>query len=101
NGINFADNYNFVPPLVADPSNANALYLGTTKVYQSADAANTWTPVSYDLVRGSNFDSLTALAVSSLNSSTNSSVVYAGANTGQVFIALTATLDGNATFVQA
>ncbi len=100
NGINFADNYNFVPPLAADPSNANALYLGTTKVYQSADAANTWTAVSYDLVNGSNFDSLTALAVSLANTSTNSSVIYAGANTGQVFVALTATLDGNATFVQ-
>jgi photosystem II stability/assembly factor-like uncharacterized protein len=100
NGINLADFFNFVPPLTADPFNANTLYVGTTKVYQSVDAANTWTPISYDLVSRSNFDSLTALAVSPTNSATNSSVVYAGADTGQVFIASTVTRNGNATFVQ-
>jgi hypothetical protein len=76
------------------------LYVGTTKVYQSVDAAITWTPISYDLVNGSNFDSLTALAVSPTNSTTNSSVVYAGADSGQVFIASTVTRNGNATFVR-
>jgi len=100
NGINPADFFNFVPPLTVDPFNANTLYVGTTKVYQSVDAANTWTPISYDLVNGSNFDSLTALAVSPTNSTTNSSVVYAGADSGQVFIASTVTRNGNATFVR-
>lgn len=85
NGINLADNANFVPPLVTDPGTANVVYTGTTKVYQSVNTGTTWTALSGDLVNGGspNFDSLIALAVAP----TNSAVVYAGANTGQVFVA--------------
>ena len=85
NGINPADNSNFVPPLVTDPSAANVVYTGTTKVYQSVNTGTTWTALSGDLVNGGspNFDSLIAIAVAP----TNSAVVYTGANTGQVFVA--------------
>src|SRR5215472_16995793 len=87
NGINPADNSNFVPPLVTDSGVANTAYLGTTKVYQTVTAGTSWTALSGDLVNGSspNFDSLTALAVAPMSSA--SSVVYAGANTGQIFVA--------------
>jgi len=87
NGISLADNSNFVPPLVTDPGVANTAYLGTTKVYQTATAGTSWTALSGDLVNGSspNFHSLTALAVAPMSSA--SSVVYAGANTGQIFVA--------------
>ena len=85
NGINLADNSNFVPPLTTDPSTSNTAYLGTTKVYQTVNTGTSWTALSGDLVNGGppNFDSLTALAVAP----TNAAVVYAGADTGAVFVA--------------
>lgn len=83
NGINTADNVNFVPPLVTDPSTANLVYTGTTKVYQSLNAGTSWTALSGDLVNGATGDSLIALAVAP----TSSAVVYAGADTGAVFVA--------------
>jgi photosystem II stability/assembly factor-like uncharacterized protein len=78
NGINPNDFIGILPPLITDPSTGNTVYFGTTKVYQSVDAGNTWTPISNDLVSGANFDSLTVLAVAPANPS----VVYAGANVG-------------------
>jgi len=78
NGINPNDFFGILPPLATDPSNANTVYFGTTKVYQSVDAGNTWTPISNDLVSGFNFDSLNVLAVAPANPA----VVYVGANTG-------------------
>jgi len=95
NGISPSDNFNFVPPLVTDPGVANTAYLGTTKVYQTVNAGTSWTALSGDLVSGTNFDSLTALAVAPMSSS--SSVVYAGADTGQVFVATNVTA-GTGTF---
>lgn len=93
NGINPADNSNFVPPLVTDPSTANVVYTGTTKVYQSTNTGTSWTALSGDLVNGANSDSLIALAVAP----TNSAVLYAGADTGQVFVATNVTA-GTGTF---
>jgi IPT/TIG domain-containing protein len=93
NGINFTDNSNFVPPLTTDPSTANTAYLGTTKVYQTVNTGTNWTALSGDLVSGANFDSLIALAVAPANPA----VVYAGANTGQVFVA-TNVIAGAGTF---
>jgi hypothetical protein len=81
NGINSADFASFIPPLAADPATANTLYYGTTKVYQSTDAGNTWTAISNDLVFGPNGLWLNSIAPA------NSSVVYAAANNGQVFVA--------------
>ncbi|HEV2194267.1 MAG TPA: IPT/TIG domain-containing protein [Candidatus Acidoferrum sp.] len=78
NGINPSDFIGVLAPLVTDPSNANTAYFGTTKVYQSVDAGNTWTPISNDLVNGSSFDSLNVIAVAPANPG----VVYVGANTG-------------------
>ena len=102
NGINPNDFSSFIPPLVTDPSSANTLYFGTTRVYQSVDAGNTWTLVSSDLVSGP--DSLTALAVAPANPS----VVYAGANIGAssgalrgfVFVATNVTPGTLASFAQ-
>jgi len=76
NGINLSDFSSFIPPLAADPSSANTIYFGTTKVYQSVDAGNSWTPISSDFVSAP--DSITVLTVAPANPS----VVYAGANIG-------------------
>jgi Bacterial Ig-like domain (group 3) len=95
NGINPGDNSSFVPPFVTDPSTANTLYVGTTKVYQSVNTGNSWTALSGDLVNGLNQDELTALAVAP----GNPKVVYAGADTGQVFVA-TNVVAGSGAFAQ-
>jgi hypothetical protein len=87
NGINLNDNSSFVPPFVTDPSTANVVYAGSTKVYQSVDTGNAWTAISGDLVNGANQDELTALVVAP----GNPKVVYAGADTGQIFVATNVT----------
>ena len=88
-GINQADNSGFIPPIAVDPGAANTVYFGTTKVYQTTDAAVNWTALSGDLVTGvQNY--LTAIAVSPANGP-NPSVVYAGADTGQAFVATNVT----------
>jgi Big-like domain-containing protein len=87
NGINPADNASFVPPLVTDPSTANTAYVGTTKVYQSVNTGSSWTALTSDLVNGANGEDLTALVVAP----GNPKVVYAGANTGQIFVATNVT----------
>jgi hypothetical protein len=94
NGILTTDSSSFIPPLAVDPSAANVVYFGTTKVYQSVDAANTWTPISFDLVNTSQF-SLSALAVAP----GNSKVVYAASDSGQVFVS-TNVGQGSASFSQ-
>jgi len=85
NGINPLDTSDFVPPLVTDPSAANTVYTGTTKVYQTLNNGLSWVALSGDLVNGQspNFDDLTAMTVAPKNPA----VVYAGADTGQVFVA--------------
>jgi hypothetical protein len=93
NGISLADNANFVPPLTTDPSTSNTAYLGTTKVYQTTNAGTSWTALSGDLVNGGNGDSLITIAVAPANPA----VVYAGADTGTVFVA-TNVADGTGTF---
>ena len=90
-GINPADNSSFIPPIVVDPGSANVAYFGTTKVYQTTDAAVNWTALSGDLVTGLDFISTIAVAP------TNPAVVYAGADTGQAFVA-TNVAPGSGTF---
>jgi photosystem II stability/assembly factor-like uncharacterized protein len=81
NGIDRTDRVNFIPPLATDPNTTNVIYFGTTRVYQSQDAGNSWRIIQQDLVNGFNGENLTAVAVAP----TNSKVLYVGANTGQVF----------------
>lgn len=86
NGIDPADTANFVPPLATDPNTANLLYFGTTKIYQSFDAANTWTALTAPLVSAPG-DVLTTIAVEP----GNPNVVYTGSSAGEVFATQTAT----------
>jgi photosystem II stability/assembly factor-like uncharacterized protein len=93
NGINLSDSAGFIPPLAADPNSSDVLYFGTTKVYQSVDAGNTWTALSSDLVDPSQFY-LNVIAVAP----GNSKVVYAGASYGPVFVSSNVSA-GSGTFV--
>lgn len=81
NGIDLTEAAGFVPPLVADPTQPNVVYFGAERIYQSVDAANSWTAISPFLAGSGN--SLTALAIGAQNSS----VIYAGTNNGIVFVA--------------
>lgn len=70
-GINNFELRSVIPPLVMDPSRSSTLYFGTSRVYQTTDGANTWNPISPDLVFG---QPLTSIAVAP----TDSNTVYAG-----------------------
>jgi hypothetical protein len=52
-GINGGDRGSFIPPLVIDPTDSNALYFGTCRVYKTADNAQTWTAISPDVTSAS------------------------------------------------
>jgi photosystem II stability/assembly factor-like uncharacterized protein len=45
-GIGSNDISNFYVPFVIDPSNSNRLILGTNRVYESTNRADSWTPLS-------------------------------------------------------
>jgi photosystem II stability/assembly factor-like uncharacterized protein len=79
-GIITSDRQAWVPPLVMDPSNAQVLYWGTYRVYQTTDGAASWVPVSGDLAGGSG--TVTTVAVAP----TDSNTVYVGASDGSVQI---------------
>jgi len=102
NGINWialdtpaidADNTNFVPPLVLDPSAPQNVYFGTDRVWQSMNGGLSWTPISPTLPSSSTFTCgggicvITTLSVAPNDSNT----VYVGADTGQIFDTTNAT----------
>src|SRR2546426_63248 len=104
NGIdpNGTDNVDFIAPIATDPSTAGRVYFGTDHVYQSSDNGTNFTAISgalaatFNTSNGPVHFALTALAVSPLTPS-NTSVVYAGAEDGEVFVA-TNVATGTATF---
>ena len=44
-GIDRDDPALFIPPLVMDPVDSRRLYFGTTRLYRTEDAAESWTPI--------------------------------------------------------
>ena len=80
-GIDSGDAANFIPPLATDPNTANVVYFGTTRLYQSLDAGNTWAPISSTLATTTSAP-LTAITVAP----GNSSVVFAGTSDGGVYL---------------
>src|SRR5205085_4655577 len=45
-GISTSDGAEFYPPYVIDAANASRLLFGTTRVYESTNRADSWTPIS-------------------------------------------------------
>ncbi len=83
-GINTADRVSFIPPLAMDPSNSNTLYFGTDRMYQTTNAAGTWTAISPDLTTGDSFFGVIAtMAVAP----TDGNTVYVG--TADSFVQVT------------
>ncbi|MGH7176159.1 MAG: choice-of-anchor Q domain-containing protein [Tepidisphaeraceae bacterium] len=72
----------FYPPYVMDPSNASRLLLGTNRVYQTLNRADSWAPISTPFSSGWNSNAvIDALAVAR----TNGNMIYASAE-GKVFV---------------
>ncbi len=89
-----ADNANFVPPLVLDPSNSQNLYFGTYRVWQSTNGGISWNIASPDLT-GSTTNSQCGggvCVVTSLSVAPNSSnTVYVGTDIGAIWVSTNAT----------
>jgi hypothetical protein len=70
----------FIPQIGIDRNNPSTLYTGTYRVYQSTDGASTWTPISPDL----SADGTSGIVTGAIAQS-NSPVVYAGTQDGQIW----------------
>lgn len=86
-GINSSDRTNWMTPVVMDPNNSNILYYGTYRIYKTTNAAGSWSPISNDLSNGPytgglSFGTVTTIAVAP----SNSAVIYAGTDDGNVWI---------------
>ncbi|MGB7022709.1 MAG: IPT/TIG domain-containing protein, partial [Candidatus Acidiferrales bacterium] len=90
------DNTNFIPPVVVDPSTPQNVYFGTFRVWQSTNGGISWNPISSDLRGAANATNpncgggvcvATALSVAPNASGT----VYAGADTGAIWVSTNAT----------
>jgi uncharacterized protein (TIGR03437 family) len=85
NGINQDDNVAFIAPIVMDPSDAQRLYFGTYRMWQTINGAASWAAVSGDLTQNAQTpgeQTIRAIAVAPSNSQT----VYSGSSGGQVYI---------------
>src|SRR6266446_5720337 len=96
NGINpnGTDAVDFIPPIASDDSTAGRAYFGTDHVYQTNDFGTTWTAISGALPGSGAY--LTTIA----SAPKNPAVVYAGSNSGHVFVASNVTAGGLANFGQ-
>ncbi|MCB9147842.1 MAG: hypothetical protein H6641_03705 [Caldilineaceae bacterium] len=82
NGINLQDRSLFYVPFTADPSSEGVLYLGTYRVYRTADRGNNWTPISDDLTQGAFRSYVSTIAVAP----TDPKTIYVGASDGTVSV---------------
>ncbi|MEZ4637739.1 MAG: hypothetical protein R2856_22745 [Caldilineaceae bacterium] len=77
-GINQQDPSLFYIPLAVDPSTQGVLYLGTYRVYRTADRGENWTAISDNLSNGQGFVSAISVAPS------GAQTIYAGTSDGNV-----------------
>jgi len=86
NGIDYAgDRHNWNTPIAMDPTNPDALYYGSNRLWKTTNAANDWDVVSPDLSGGPypdkpSYGTITTIGVSRLNSQ----VIYVGTDDGRV-----------------
>lgn len=77
-GVVQEDRALFYIPVAVDPSSQGVLYLGTFRVYRTANRGDSWTPISPDLSNGQGYVSAIAPAPS------DGSTVWAGTSDGNV-----------------
>ena len=83
-GIGFGDRNAFLPPFLIDPNDSDRMWYGTQRVYRSTNGGSSWTAISGDLSDGGG--AIRSLAVSP----SNSDVLYAATNDGNVQVSATA-----------
>jgi photosystem II stability/assembly factor-like uncharacterized protein len=82
NGLNLSDPADFYPPYVMDPSNTSRLLLGTDRVYETTNRADSWRPISTPNSKGwVGSDSIDSLAIAPSDGNT----IYASAG-GRIFV---------------
>ncbi len=83
-GIDPNEDRNWSTPVVMDPNDNKVLYYGAERVYRTMNAAESWSPVSPNLVRGGGelVGTISSLAVSPVASS----VIWAGTDDGYVWV---------------
>ena len=81
NGINFADNADFIPPLVLDLKSSQNLYFGTYRLYQTTNGGTSWSVISPDLTSDNSQNFVTAVSVAPSSSNT----IYAGTSDGRLW----------------
>jgi hypothetical protein len=80
-GINFADNADFIPPLVLDARSSQNLYFGTFRLYQTMNGGASWAATTSDLTSDSSQNFITTITVAP--SASNS--VYVGTSDGRIW----------------
>ena len=78
NGIDQQDRALFYTPIAVDRSTQGVLYLGTYRVYRTANRGDNWTAISPDLSNGQGYVSAIAVAPS------DAATVWAGTSDGNV-----------------
>jgi len=90
-GISGSDRFNWMCPVVFDPTNTQTLYFGTNKLYRSTNRAVSWQVISNDLTDGAGtgnlaYNTLTTISISSLNPE----IIYTGSDDGNVHVSINA-----------
>src|SRR6266853_1430948 len=87
-GINGGDRGGFIPPLVIDPNNSNALYFGTCGVNKTANNVQTWAAISPEVqnpAHAADCSNQTGAVLSTIAIATGTSnTIYAGSDGGDV-----------------
>ena len=81
NGIDFADNADFIPPLVLDAMSSQNLYFGTYRLYQTTTGGTSWAAITSDLTSDGSQDFVTTISVAPSDSNT----IYAGTSDGRIW----------------
>ncbi|NOX61372.1 MAG: hypothetical protein GXP42_05430 [Chloroflexi bacterium] len=83
NGIDINDRVLFYVPFTLDPSTPGVIYLGTHRLYRTADRGDSWQAISGDLTRGADTrGAISAIAVAPNDPNT----IYTGSSDGIVSV---------------
>ncbi len=80
NGVDRRDRALFYIPIAADPSTQGVFYLGTNRVYRTANRGDSWVAISPDLSQGQGSVSTIAVAPS------DPKTIWAGASDGSIAV---------------
>lgn len=91
-GIAKTDRFNWMAPVVMDPSDHLTLYFGTHRLYRTMNGAASWLAISGDLAGGDHgfyLGTITTIAVAP----SNRDVIYVGTDVGNAWVTLNGGMD--------